>query len=181
MLKASNRNSSLMFSALGMEKDLCKEASNFTNPEPLAASLPTLPFTNLKSTASPVTASIAPLLLTGAMKVFWIPLHCAAGKPAAMHLATAPGPNRALPPSKDAMPEVEMVPSGRTLGRCWVSLPAPKNLPLLPKPELPVERGYGRPDWIWPTQLNPRLLAKTPAHLLPVIRPESRTTPMLAA
>src|SRR5260370_9951713 len=74
-LKASNRSSSLMFSALGMEKDLCREASNFVNGAPLPASLTRLPLTNRKSTCCPVTASLAPLKPTGARKVFWMELH----------------------------------------------------------------------------------------------------------
>src|SRR5262249_56419354 len=83
-------------------------------------------------------------------------------------------------PNGEDNPATDMVPSGSSFGRCCVSLPAPKNLPLA-KPAEPVETGYGRPDWIWPTQLRPRLLAKTPAHPFEVTLPESRTTPMLAA
>ena len=73
--------------------------------------------------------------------MFWMALHCAAGKPQAMQAATAPGPNRAFCPLNEAIPALEMVPSGRTLGRCWVSLPMAKNLALAPKPEVPVESG----------------------------------------
>src|SRR5712671_456268 len=69
MLKASKRNSTFTFSALGTEIDLCREASNLANGDPLPASLFKLPFTSWKSTGCPVRASLAPLP-EGAEKVF---------------------------------------------------------------------------------------------------------------
>ena len=120
MLKASKRSSSLMFSYLGIAMLLCKEASNFTNGDPRPASLPRLPLMDLNVTGSPVTMSTAPVFVTpaGAAKAFWIPLHCAVPKPAVIQAATAPGPNNAFVPSKEAMLEVLIVPSAATLGRC---------------------------------------------------------------
>src|SRR5229473_1663224 len=109
-------------------------------------------------------------------------LHCAAEKPglAPLQNATAPGPYSAFDPVKDAMPAVDKVPSANTLGRCWVSFPAPKNLPL-EKPAVPVEMGYGRPDWSCPIQLRPRSLVNQRRPLVFVTFPESNITPMLAA
>src|SRR5712691_7563576 len=106
--------------------------------------------------------------------------HCADENPAVMQFATAPGPNSALEPSAEAMPAVEIVPLASTLGRCWVSLPTPKNVALA-YPAEPVEKGYGRPDWNWPTKLNPKSLVNNRRTLVFVTFPESNTTPKLAA
>src|SRR5882724_8460901 len=70
-LKASKRNSILTFSALGIVIDLCREASNLANGDPLPASLTRLPLTSWKSTGAPVRPSFAPLP-AGAAKVFWM-------------------------------------------------------------------------------------------------------------
>src|SRR5260370_20837055 len=111
-----------------------------------------LPLRNLKSTVSRLRKSTEPLpsAAPGARKVFTNEAHCVTVKPEDVHMAVEAGLplNRALEPKAEAMPEVEMEPSARTLGRCWVSLPAPKNLPSA-KPAVPVEKGYGRPDWAW--------------------------------
>src|SRR5260370_29707408 len=109
-----------------------------------------LPLRNLKSTVSPLKVSTEPLALAarGARKVFTIARHCGRVKPKVWHPVKEAGLplNSGLLPNAEAIPAVEMVPSARTLGRCWVSLPAPKNLPLA-KAAVPVEKGYGRPDW----------------------------------
>src|SRR5712691_3401088 len=105
--------------------------------------------------------------------------HCAAGAPILVQAADAFGPNSALEPSKDATPAVDRLPFGNKLGRCCVSLPAPKNRALA-KPALPVEIGYGRPDWSCPIMLKPTSFVNQRVTFLSVIFPESSTMPKLA-
>src|SRR6185312_435880 len=161
-LKASNRNSTLMFSYFGIPIVLCNEASNRRNALPLPALRSKPPFASWKSTGSPNASTgpnwqVAPEDVTWTVGEHWLApgiwnvfgtsaLQIAAGFPAPRQSLTAVSLKFALLPSNDPMPATEIVPSGSTFGRCWVSLPAPKNLLPLPNDELPVEIGYGRPD-----------------------------------
>src|SRR5258706_6469201 len=92
-----------------------------------------------KSTGSPVKLSIGPCAvsaLEGARNVV-----CGHA-----HIAAPFGPtNKLTPDVGEIFPLSTIVPSGRTLGRCWLSTPTlgPSEPTKLTSP---VEIGYARPD-----------------------------------
>src|SRR5258708_37935381 len=96
-----------------------------------------------------------------------------------MQAVTAPGPKLAFKPSADGMPDTEIVPSGSTLGRCWVSLPAPKKREL-PKAVVAVETGYGRPLCNCPRKPVVISLVNQRRMLRSVHLPVSNVTPKVA-
>src|SRR5215831_6048063 len=144
MFSASAWSSSFTLSARAIRNDFFSDMSSRANGLPRPASLSRLPLTNWKSTTSPLKESIEPLplALPGAKKVFTMEAHCDGVNPAVPQAVSDAGLplNSVLEPKAEAMPATERVPSGSTFGRCWVSLPAPKNLPFV-KPAVPVEKG----------------------------------------